>query len=142
MKIFLFSLWQTLGLVACMLFVASPGCGSSPDRTLVNESVAIEACETFLDTWREGLTPQDLQPRILGSDYVWDSGFKLISYELLPDEKNHGTTLEISARLTLEDGKGVITKSNAIYTVGTSPEVTVIRKDPMSSFPDESPHNH
>ena len=131
MKIFLFILWQTLGLVACMLFVASPGCGSSPDRTLVNESVAIEACETFLDTWREGLTPQDLQPRILGSDYAWDAGFKLISYELLPGEKNHGTTLEISAHLTLEDGNGVITKSNAIYTVGTSPEVTVIRMDPM-----------
>ena len=131
MKTFLYSSLPTSGLVVGLLFVMCLGCGGSPGNTPVNESVAIEACETFLDAWRDGLTPQDLQPRILGSDYVWDSGYKLISYELLPDEKNNGTSVEISALLTLEDGRGVITKSNAIYTVGTSPEVTVIRMDPM-----------
>ena len=131
MKTFLYSSLPTARLVACLIFVTCLGCGRSPGSTPVDESVAIEACEAFLDAWQDGLTPQDLQPRILGSDYVWDSGFKLISYELLPDERNHGTSMEISARLTLEDGKGVITKSNAVYTVGTSPTVTVIRMDPM-----------
>lgn len=124
--LFRYSYLLLLGLLGICI-----GCARTPGSIPVDESAAIEACETFLDAWREGMTPEDLKPRIHGSDYDWASGMKLISYEILPDEKSNGTSLEVSARLTLEDGRGVKKNSTAVYTVGTSPAVTVIRTDPL-----------
>ncbi|WP_373652897.1 MULTISPECIES: hypothetical protein [unclassified Schlesneria] len=127
MKLFSYAPW----FMTCLLLVALNGCSRSAGSIPVNESAATQACEEFLEAWKEGMTPEDLVPRIHGSDYDWASGYKLIDYELLPEEKNNGTSLEISANLTLEDGKGSKKKSIATYTVGTSPAVTVIRIEPQ-----------
>jgi hypothetical protein len=129
MKIFTFAIPPRQRFVSVLLLAMFVGCGQSAGRVPVNQSAARDACETFLDAWKDGQSPEDLQPAIYGSDYVWSSGQSLISYEILPAESNHGTSLVLSAKLTLKNAKGVDSKSIASYTVGTTPVMTVVRDE-------------
>ena len=123
-----------LRLRTCSLFWAVTmaalafGCQRTARDLPLDRGQARQACETFLEAWRDGKQPADLRPDITGSDHQWVSGRKLVAYELLPEEFNDGTNLHISARLTLQDEKGNEATSNALYIVGTSPVVTVFRK--------------
>jgi hypothetical protein len=104
------------------------GCDQSARSLSLDETQALEACSTFLKAWQEGRTPADLKPDIVGSDYDWAAGQRLVSFEVLPEKKSDGTNLHIPVRLTLQDGAGKESQADAIYTVGTSPVVTVFRK--------------
>jgi hypothetical protein len=116
-------------LLAIVLLSTIPaGCDQSARDLALDEGQAREACTTFLNAWREGKQPADLRPDITGADYEWASGKKLVSFELLPDESNDGTNLHIPVQLTLQDADGKESRSEALYTVGTSPVVTVLRK--------------
>ena len=79
---------------------------------------------------KEGKKPEDLKPRITGADFEWSSGKKLVSYEILPNEVKNGPNLLVSAQLVLQNQKGIESKTNASYIVGTSPVITVIRDEP------------
>jgi hypothetical protein len=115
-------------LALVLVGFASVGCDRSSRGLSLDQNQAREACAAFLTAWKEGKQPGDLRPKITGRDYSWDSGQKLVAFELLPDETNDGTNLHIPVRLTLQDPEGKESTSNATYTVGTSPVVTVFRK--------------
>ena len=121
--------WCSL-VATAVVSVALVGCGGSAGSIPVNQSAAREACQAFLEAWKGGKTTEELKPKISGADYVWASGQKLVSFEILPEEINNGTSLRVSTLLVLKDSKGRESKSNVSYTVGTSPVITVIRDEP------------
>jgi hypothetical protein len=66
-------------------------------------------------------------------DFEWDTGAKLIDYQLLDDGKTEGSNLRVQVKLTTigEPAKGKKeakpTEKKASYVVGTSPRLTVFR---------------
>lgn len=115
-------------LLFCLLGMLIAGCDQSARGLPLDEKGARAACETFLKAWQEGKEPSAMKPEITGSDYQWSSGHKLVAYEILPDETNDGTNLHLTVRLKLKDAAGKESQADAIYTVGTSPVITVFRK--------------
>ena len=114
-------------LILALMSIAWAGCEHSARNLSLDETAARDACTTFLKAWQEGKTPTDLRPAITGADHEWTSGKKLVAFQFLPDEFNDGTNLHIPVRLTLKSENGKESNSNALYTVGTSPVVTVFR---------------
>jgi hypothetical protein len=120
--------WRCRLLVLALLCVASVGCGDgSTRRQPVNATKAQEACKAFLKAWQDGKKSDDLKLEIIGADEAWRSGKKLVSFEILPNETNDGSSLQISVQLILKDDTGGESKSNVTYAVSTAPVVTVIR---------------
>jgi hypothetical protein len=85
--------------------------------------------KTFLQAWQDGKKAEDLKPGIVGGDRDWTAGKKLVAFEILPDETNQGTQLNVSVNLTLKDDKGAEAKSKVNYVVSTAPAVTVLRDE-------------
>ncbi|MGC1275382.1 MAG: hypothetical protein WBC44_16875 [Planctomycetaceae bacterium] len=123
------SLWTRLPrlFLPIVFAMAATGCTQTSRDLALDDSKARGACATALEAWKAGKKPADLKPDVIASDYGWASGQKLLAFEFLPGETSDGTNLHIPVKLTLEDGRGVKSTANAIYTVGTSPVVTVIR---------------
>ena len=115
-------------LIAALMYFAIGGCQPSASNLSVNEPQAREACEKFLTAWKEGQHLKDLEPDIIGGDFEWTNGLKLVSFELLPKVHNDGANLHIPVRLTVQDAKGRESQSEVMYTVSTSPSVTVFRE--------------
>jgi len=97
----------------------------------VNETTAADACQQFLEAWKDGLELADLSPKIIGSDVAWSNGQKLVSFEILPNEVSDGTNLHIPVKLVLTDEKGAEQKTTVSYAVGTHPSITVIRDEEL-----------
>ena len=114
-------------LVLLVLTLAQAGCGQTSRDLALDEAKARDACAATLEAWKAAKKPADLKPDIIASDYAWAAGQKLIDFEFLPGETSDGTNLNIPVKLTLQDARGAQKTSNAMYTVGTSPVVTVIR---------------
>lgn len=111
-----------------LLCVVPVGCGGPRDQA-VNPTMAKDVCKTFLQAWQDGKKAEDLKPGIIGADREWDSGKKLVAFEILSDEANQGTMLKMSAKLTLKDDNGAESKSTVSYSVSTAPAVTVVRDE-------------
>ena len=116
-----------LPAVLAVFLLSSLGCDRSARSLSLDQSLAREACSRFLTAWQEGGQASQLKPDIIGRDYAWDAGQKLVAFEFLPGEFNDGTNLHIPVRLTFKDAQGKESRSEATYVVGTSPVVTVIR---------------
>ena len=115
-------------LIAALICFAIAGCQPSASNLSVNEPQAREACERFPTAWKEGKQLKDLKPNIIGGDFEWSNGLKLVGFELLPKVHNDGANLHIPVRLTVQNAKGRESKSEVMYTVSTSPSVTVFRE--------------
>lgn len=116
--------WLVLVLVGGL----SLGCEKTSRDLHLEEPLARQACAKVLDARKAGGKPADLQPEIIASDYGWSAGQKLVSYEFLEGETSDGTNLHIPVQLKIEDEKGTGKTSEAVYTVGTSPVITVVRE--------------
>lgn len=116
-------------LVLALLCGVVVGCSRSARSLSLNQPQAREACTAFLSAWKDGKKIGDLSPKIVGRDSDWESGQKLESFELLPEEHSDGTNLHLKVRRTLKDDKGREIKQEVAYVVGTSPVVTVFRSD-------------
>ena len=85
---------------------------------------------------RSGQTPASFasasSPMIV-QDFEWDSGAKLLDYQLVDDGKAYDANLRVQVKLTLagSDTKAAPvtkkTEKTVWYLVGTSPKVTVFR---------------
>jgi hypothetical protein len=124
------SLWvvgASLGVLAVLML---SGCSSSSRANPVNPSLARESLKVALDHWKKGEDPTSLQSSatpMVAKDYEWDSGAKLLDYQVL-DEREEGVNLRVQVKITLsEQGKGKSVEKKASYVVGTSPSVTVFR---------------
>jgi hypothetical protein len=130
------SLWV---VAACLIVLATlllPGCSGFSSANPVDEPQARDALKTALDAWKNGLTSQSLaasSTTMTVQDFEWDTGSKLIDYQLLNDGKSEGANLRIQVKLTTlgEPVKGKKeakpAEKKASYVVGTSPRVTVFR---------------
>jgi hypothetical protein len=123
-----FRVWAFL--LACALF-ALAGC-SGPSRPIPADSVqAREALRLALDSWQKGVVADSLkqgQPPIQVVDHQWRSGYQLVRYQLGSDGQL-GTNLRCQVQLALKNPKGKVLNKKAIYSVGTSPVLTVSREE-------------
>jgi hypothetical protein len=134
------SWYGTLGVVvACLAVLATlllPGCADASRAHAVNEPTARDALKTALDGWKNGKTPASFatepSPMIV-QDFEWDSGAKLLDYQLVDDGKAYDANLRIQVKLSLAGGNAKAapatknTEKTVWYLVGTSPKVTVFR---------------
>jgi hypothetical protein len=135
------SLYGTLWVVAACLAVLAtlllPGCGDPSRAHAVHEPTARDALKTALDGWKKGETPASFAsasaPMIV-QDFEWESGAKLVDYQLVDDGKPYDANLRVQVKLTLTGGAekkapapGKNTEKTVWYLVGTSPKVTVFR---------------
>jgi len=112
-------------LLGCVAIVS--GCGHSARNISLDAEKAKQSCVTFMEAWKAGKQVADLKPGIIGRDEAWEGGFKLVSFELLP-ETSDGTNLHIPVKLTMQNPKGKESVSTVTYVVGTSPVITVFRE--------------
>jgi hypothetical protein len=129
MSVRLIATWPHRLLVVAMLGAVLVGCSRSARSLSLNQPKAREACTAFLKAWKEGKKVGDLVPKIIGRDSDWETGKKLESFELLPEEHSDGTNLHLKVRRILKDDKGRTINQEVAYVVGTSPVVTVFRSD-------------
>jgi hypothetical protein len=128
--------WRSLHLhpVGVVLLLtaalAAPGCGLGvPDPADPEQARA--ALRSALDAWKEGAAPDSLKgqrPAIHVSDQDWSGGMQLLGYEILADQP-FGADLRCRVRLALQNGRGQAVRKIALYGVGTSPVLTVLRTD-------------
>jgi hypothetical protein len=112
------------------LLLAAAGCTGRPPEP-VDPGRAREVLHTALDAWQKGDPGEALQnrsPAILVIDEEWRGGYRLVSYRLEGDQPLGGG-LRCRVSLSLKDLRGRAVRKQAVYSVGTSPALTVTRGD-------------
>lgn len=118
---------------AILILVAVPiGCSQGPQKAAaVDPGSARTALQTALDAWKAGKKPADLKtgsPAMTVQDLDWESGSKLVSYEVKSEGNKDDANLRIPVSLTIADSAGGEQKKDVTYVVGTSPSITVFRE--------------
>jgi hypothetical protein len=130
------SLYGSLGVVAACLAVLATllfsGCSSYSNAKPVDVSQARDVLKIALDAWKKGESSATLASSstpMTVQDFEWDSGAKLIDYQLTDDGKPEDANLRIGVKLTLsgKQGSAKPLEKKASYVVGTSPRLTVFR---------------
>lgn len=96
----------------------------------VDANVAQQTLESALESWKEGKTPDDLlseTPAITVQEPDWESGTKLIEYQLVNDGDAAGPNFVAIVKLKLSKEDAEPTEKTATYVVNTSPKRTVYR---------------
>ena len=114
-------------LIACLIGLI--GCEHNARSLSVDKAGARQSCTTFLTAWKDGKKAADLKPKITGKDSDWEAGKILESFEILPDERTDGANLFLTVRRTIKSPEGASQQQEVEYVVGTSPVVTVFRRD-------------
>jgi hypothetical protein len=126
-------------VAACLVVLAMlllPGCSNPGSAHAVDVPHARDVLKIALDEWKKGATPRSLEsastPMIV-QDFEWESGAKLLDYQLVDDGKAVDANLRIQVKLSVSGGKdqgktqGKTAEKKVWYLVGTSPKVTVFR---------------
>ena len=130
------SLWVVAACLIALATLLLPGCSNSSSAKPVDVPQARDALKIALDAWKKGETTQSLASSstpMTVQDFEWDTGAKLIDYELVGDGRADGPNLRIQVKLTMtgDSVKGKKdkkpTEKKASYVVGTSPRLTVFR---------------
>jgi hypothetical protein len=94
------TLWVIAACLAALAAVLLPGCGDASRAHAVNEPTAREALKTALGGWKNGQSTASFataaSPMIV-QDFEWDSGTKLLDYQLVDDGKAFDANLRIQA---------------------------------------------
>ncbi|APW63951.1 hypothetical protein [Paludisphaera borealis] len=116
------------GALAMLVALSVAGCSGGvanpvdPDRARV-------ALKSALDHWKSGGDPLSMPTSatpMTVQDLEWQSGAKLVDYEVLGDGEPADANLRVKVKLTLA-GKGKNAEKTVNYLVTTSPAVTVFR---------------
>jgi hypothetical protein len=122
-------LQNLIGLVCVGAVCSTIGCnwgGSSP----VNAARAREYLQTALESWKKGDSSETLKkgsPPIYIIDLEWQSGAKLVDYQLVSDEEKDAM-LYSKVKLTVKDANGKDVQKDVTFMISTAPNVTVSRK--------------
>jgi hypothetical protein len=121
--------WRAAAWMFALLLIA--GCGGQSGPVKLDKQLAKDSFTTFLETWKRGETPDSLRQKsaITSRDEDWNAGAKLVSYRVVDIEKDDGSNLHAVVELDLQDPTGEQRTSQVTYVVGTSPVITVFRKD-------------
>jgi hypothetical protein len=126
------ALRAALLLLAVATLLAPAGCSPGPQRAAaVDPAAARTALQSALDAWKAGQKPADLKaasPAITVQDLDWESGSRLVSYEVKSEGTHDDANLRIPVSLTLSGPSGGEQKKDVTYVVGTSPAITVFRE--------------
>jgi hypothetical protein len=130
------TLWVVAASLAVLATLLLPGCSDPSRAHAVHEPTARDALKTALDGWKKGETPSSFAtasaPMIV-QDFEWESGARLLDYQLVNDGKAYDANLRVQVKLKLADGAGKgaaggkSSEKTVWYLVGTSPKVTVFR---------------
>jgi hypothetical protein len=107
------------------------GCSGAARSTPVDQDQAREALRLSLECWQRGAAPTSLkerQPPIHVVDHQWRNGYQLMRHQLGTDGQI-GANLRCQVQLSLKSAKGKSLHKKAIYSVGTSPVLTVHREE-------------
>ncbi|MBX3443305.1 MAG: hypothetical protein KF774_12945 [Planctomyces sp.] len=115
-------------LGGCLALTLLPGCGHG--NAPVRVEVAQETLASVLDSWKSGLSPDDVRaatPSVVVQDLDWSGGARLVDFEILPNPLAQDANLIAKVRLTLEESDGKPREKQVAYMVGTDPVLTVFR---------------
>lgn len=113
-------------VLVCISLTVVVGCSQTARDLSLDPVVARESLDKALKAWVDGRKPADLQPDIIVGDSSWESGQKLIAYEIKADEMNDGTNLHLHVICQFAKPKSKKPlKSEVTYIVGTSPVITI-----------------
>ncbi len=118
-----------VGILFGLLIVVGCGSGAGNPRPL-DHSIAVESMKVFLETWQNEGSLESLKsrsPSIVGKDPDWDSGHRLLSFEVPPTGDDDGSNLYLDVRLQLENQNGEVRDRTIRYVIGTKPLVSIFR---------------
>jgi len=87
---------------------------------------------TTLGAWQKGQSPESLQqqsPSITAADPKWQSGHRLLRYEIADKDQPVGGDLRCRVVLVLQGPDGKQTEEKAVFSVSTAPALVVVRAD-------------
>jgi hypothetical protein len=108
----------------------APGCGRSAPPPADPERAG-QALRATLDAWKNGESVEALQrqdPPVQVIDREWRSGRRLKNYKVGKAEPV-GADLRCQVDLTVHGPRGRPVTKRAVYSVGTSPALTVTREE-------------
>lgn len=121
-------MWLPLASLA----LAVAGCTKGPQRAApVNPAQARDALKVALDGWKNGDKPDSLKsrtPPITVQDADWETGLRLVDYQVVNEGKVEDANLRCPVKLTLRDTDGHEVQRNVKYIIGTDPVITVFRE--------------
>jgi hypothetical protein len=106
------------------------GCSDTPNAP-VNAGKARETLRTALESWKKGESATALQsasPPIYIIDQEWQSGAKLVNYEIVGDGEEKDAHLYCKVKLTVRASSGKDVQQEVTFIVSTAPNLTVSRK--------------
>jgi hypothetical protein len=122
-----------IGTVVTALALLLSGCSSGPGPAGgAGGPGALEVLRLALDGWKAGKTPavlKDGSPSIAVSDRDWDSGYRLVAYQLIGEGEGASAGVLCAVRLRLRPPQGREIKREALYAVALRPAVTVTRQE-------------
>ncbi len=110
-----------------LLALTFTGCTSRlPPPTDPAEARA--ALQTALDTWKRGEALETLTertPPIQFADLQWESGARLLKYEIAAAEQR-GLGMRITVKMSLEAKGGQRRDTTTVYTAETQPRIVIV----------------
>jgi|SRR5450755_494107 len=122
---------RTRPAVWCVLAALAVGCGRTTPPAPADPAAARDALHVALDAWQKGAAADSLKerrPPLYVTDHEWRSGWRLLGYQVQNDDP-FGADLRCRVVLSLMDERGRSFSKTAIYAVGTSPALTVMREE-------------
>lgn len=119
--------WRRL-VVLVALATSLAGCSSKS----ADPATAKDCLVQTLDSWKAGESPNQLKsrsPSITVGDPDWESGSKLLTYEIMGEETSDGRNMHLQAHLTLQSPQGEAVQQTVSFVVGTHPVITIFRED-------------
>jgi hypothetical protein len=117
--------------IVLLIGILCSGCGPrSGNPYSLDESLAKQSMERFLETWKNGGDIKSLksgEPPVIARDSDWEKGLALVDYEIPNECSDDGTNLYLDICLTLAKNSDAPKTKVIRYVVGTSPVVTVFR---------------
>jgi hypothetical protein len=121
-----------LACVILGLAALASGCKRASPAQAVDPDQGREALRTTLTAWKNGQSAEALRqqsPAISVSDPKWQSGHRLIRYEIAENGEVVGFDLHCRVLLVLQSPSGSQIEEKALFCVSTAPALVVVRAD-------------
>jgi hypothetical protein len=129
-----FSIRKILLSAAALLVLCWCGCSQTSGASApVDIDRAQEVLQIALDGWQAKQSVQDVRSAsgIIVQDKDWETGMRLLSYEIKGPGKAQHAYLRCPVELVLEDSKRKESRKTVHYIVSTSPHV-MVRRDVLT----------